>query len=114
MTKVTRRTTLKLGLAAVVGAPLALAAARPAHAATHRVSIEGFAFVPASISVAVGDTIIFTNNDGAPHTATADDASFDTGRLRRGNIGEVTVAAAGSTAYHCRFHPNMKGVITAA
>ena len=114
MTEVTRRTALKLGLATAVGAPLVLAGTRTAQAATHRVSIEGFAFVPASISVAVGDTIVFTNNDGAPHTATADDASFDTGRLRRGKIAEVTVTAAGSTKYHCSFHPNMKGAITAA
>lgn len=114
MSDITRRAALRLGLAAVAAAPLALAGARPARAATHQVTIKGFAFEPNSLNVAVGDTIVFTNEDGAPHTATADDGSFDTGRLNRGKSGEITVGAAGTHSYFCKFHPNMKGSITAA
>ena len=72
MTLLTRRSALKFGLAAVTSAPLLLAGSRAAHAATHQVTIEGFAFVPATLEVAVGDTVVFTNKDGAPHTATAE------------------------------------------
>lgn len=107
MTTLTRRATL----ATLLAAPLAMQA-RKSHAAAHNVTIEGFAFSPASLSVAVGDTITFTNNDGAPHTATADGGAFETGRLNRGDSAEVIVTSAGEIAYRCAFHPNMRGTIT--
>ena len=109
MTTLTRRS----ALAALLAAPFALLA-RKSHAAAHSVTIEGFAFSPESLTVAVGDTITFTNNDGAPHTATADDGSFDTGRLNRGDSAEVTVTSAGEIAYRCAFHPAMRGTIAAS
>lgn len=107
MTKFTRRTILKTALAA----PLAMGATA-AMAATHQVAIQGFAFVPANLTIAAGDTVVFTNADGAPHTATALNGAFDTGRLRRNQAGEITVSAAGSYEYKCLFHPAMKGTIT--
>ncbi len=100
-------------LSGLMALPLVLVAGK-SHAATHQVSIEGFAFSPADLSVAVGDTVVFTNADGAPHTATAEDGSFDTGRLNRTQSGEITITAAGSHAYRCAFHPNMRGTITAS
>ena len=89
-----------------------LALARPARAATHKVTIKSFKFSPAQINVAVGDTIVFENEDGAPHTATAD--AFDTGRLNRGQSAEVEITSAGTHDYICKFHPNMKGSVTAS
>ena len=59
------------------------------------------------------DTITFTNEDGAPHTATADDGAFDTGRLTKGQSATVTVSASGDHAYKCLVHPSMKGTVTA-
>lgn len=109
MTSLTRRT----ALAALATAPLALIASRAA-AATYNVDIANFAFAPATLDIAVGDTVIFTNSDGAPHTATAVDGSFDTGRLNRNDSGQVTITAAGTYDYICTFHPSMKGVITAS
>lgn len=98
-------------LAFAAAAVLALAV--PAIAADHAVAIEGMKFVPAQISVAVGDTITFTNNDSAPHTATANDGTFDTGRLSRGESATVTISAGGSFDYICKIHPSMKGNVTA-
>ena len=98
-----------------IGAAAALAAmlAFPALAADHAVAIKGMKFVPAEITVAAGDTITFTNEDGAPHTATANDGSFDTGRLKRGESATVTIATAGAFDYICKVHPSMKGKVTA-
>ncbi|MBK8457107.1 MAG: cupredoxin family copper-binding protein [Phyllobacteriaceae bacterium] len=87
--------------------------ALPAFAADHAVEIKGMKFVPATLEVAVGDTITFANADGAPHTATADDGAFDTGRLNKGQSKQVTVAAAGDHAFKCLVHPMMKGTVTA-
>lgn len=90
-----------------------LLAALPAFAADHAVEIKGMKFVPAALEVAVGDTITFTNADAAPHTATAADGSFDTGRLNKGQSKQVTIAAAGDHAFKCLVHPMMKGSVAA-
>jgi amicyanin len=82
-------------------------------AADHAVSISGMKFDPPKLEVAVGDTITFTNQDAAPHTATANDGSFDTGRLSRGQSATVTIGAAGTFDYICTIHPSMKGQIVA-
>lgn len=101
-------------LAVAVAVPFVpVLAARPAFAAEHAVAIKGMRFVPPSISVASGDTITFTNEDSAPHTATADDGAFDTGRLGKGESATVTVSAAGDHPYTCLIHPMMKGTVTA-
>lgn len=101
-------------LTAFAAAPIALGAAGPARAATHTVTIKGFAYSPATLTVAAGDTIVFTNTDSAPHTATARDGSFDTGRLNRGDSAEVTLGEAGVHDYVCAFHGSMTGSITVA
>lgn len=92
--------------------PLAAGLATSASAATHEVAIQGFAFVPANLSIAVGDTVRFTNADNAPHTATSASAGLDTGRLGRGDSAELTFDTAGTFNYLCRFHPAMTGAIT--
>jgi Plastocyanin len=104
MTRLTRRSFL----IAAAGAPVALAAL-PALAATHQVTIQGMAFSPATITIARGDTIRWTNADSAPHTATFRDSGMDTGRLNRGASGEITFDRAGSFDYICAVHPSMRG-----
>ncbi len=91
----------------------ALTMALPAFAADHAVSIKGMKFNPPTLEVAAGDTITFTNEDGAPHTATALDGSFDTGRLGKGDKAQVKISAAGTFDYKCNIHPSMKGSVTA-
>lgn len=89
----------------------ALVAALPAQAATHEVQIAGMAFVPATLTIAVGDTVRFTNTDGAPHTATFTRGGLTTRRLGRGQSDELTFARAGSFDYVCEVHPHMTGRI---
>ena len=103
--------TRRSALTAVLSLPFA-AMALPARAATHKVVIKSFKFAPAQLNVAVGDTVVFENQDGAPHTGTG--KSFDTGRLNRGESGRVTISEAGTHDYICKFHPNMKGKIVAS
>jgi amicyanin len=94
-------------------AALTVMFAGSAIAADHAVSIAGMKFDPPTLEVAVGDTITFTNEDSAPHTATASDGSFDTGRLSRGQSATVTISAAGTFDYICTIHPSMKGQVVA-
>jgi plastocyanin len=104
---------LALGAWLVVAALVAmLSAGAPVRGATHAVNISGFAFSPASITVAVGDTVTWTNADSAAHTATASGGAFDSGTLNQGQSFSFTFATAGTFAYVCDFHSNMMGTIT--
>jgi plastocyanin len=78
-----------------------------------KVDIANFAFAPAEIEAKVGDTITFTNQDSAPHTATATaGAGFDSGALEQGKSFSYTTKKAGTIKFVCSFHPNMVGTIT--
>src|SRR5690242_17259038 len=76
---------------------------------TVEVVIERFAFMPASIEVRPGDTVVFINRDIVPHTATSLDGSWTTKDIPRGGSEALVVPANGSGTYDCRYHPAMKG-----
>ena len=79
------------------------------------VTIAGFAFDPSPMTVHVGDTVAWTNSDAVNHTATADDASWNTGTLSQGETSNgITFNTAGTFAYHCAIHSAMHGTIIVA
>jgi plastocyanin len=88
------------------GAPRATAAADTG------VTISDFQFAPASVTIDVGDTVTWTNEGPTPHSATADDRSFDTGIFEAGQSRSHTFDEAGTFAYFCTPHPNMRGTVT--
>ena len=75
-------------------------------------SIASFKFEPATLTVSVGTTVTWTNDDSASHTVTADDGSFTSGTLGKGGTFSQTFATAGTFAYHCAFHSSMTATIT--
>jgi plastocyanin len=82
-------------------------------AADQAVTIAGLAFSPASVTVSAGDTVTWTNNDQQTHTATADDASWNSGNIAGGGgTKSVTFTTAGTFPYHCAIHPAMTGSVT--
>ncbi|MEA2527184.1 MAG: hypothetical protein QOF73_4411 [Thermomicrobiales bacterium] len=85
--------------------------ASPAAGEGCEAKIEGFAFVPATIHISVGETVTWENYDDAPHTATGDNGEFDSGRLDKGATFSHTFTSAGTFSYHCDYHPNMKATI---
>ena len=111
MTTLTRRAFGKT-VAATFGVTLiANNALADGHAKKHTVAIKGFKFSPATLTIKVGDSVVFTNEDGAPHTATADNGAFDTGRLGKGESKSVKFTEAGNFTYFCGVHPAMKAEI---
>jgi LPXTG-motif cell wall-anchored protein len=80
-------------------------------AASQSVTIRDYAFSPRTVTVQPGDTVTWTNRDGVRHSATAEDGSFDTGLLGRGQSGEHTFREAGNYEYVCTPHPNMQGTV---
>lgn len=77
----------------------------------HDVKIKAFRFEPKKLIVHVGDTIRWTNEDLAPHTATAMDGSWDTGEIGKGESKSILVSEGMELSYFCAFHPHMKGEI---
>jgi plastocyanin len=75
------------------------------------VKIADFKFAPAQLTVKVGAKVTFSNSDKAPHTATAQDKSFDTDTLNQGAKKSVTFDKAGTYKYYCSFHRFMEGEI---
>jgi plastocyanin len=78
--------------------------------AVQRAAIVDFTHV--SITVAVGDTVRWTNGDDAPHTTTSSDGDWDSGTLANGGTFENTFTTAGAFAYVCTIHSSMTGTIT--
>ncbi len=76
------------------------------------VAIKDFLYKPENVTVSAGDSISFTNEDSANHTATANDGSFDTGTLEQGDSKSLTFDEPGTYAYICSFHPFMTGEVT--
>ena len=76
------------------------------------VDIRDFAFSPNPIEVAVGGTITWTNQDGVPHTTTAELREvMQSGAISPGTSFSQTFDTAGEFPYFCEFHPNMQGSI---
>jgi plastocyanin len=83
-----------------------------AHAASDTtVTIADFSFTPASITIHVGDTVTWTNHGPSAHTATANNGSFNTGVLQKGQSGSHTFNTAGTFSYICSIHPFMHGTV---
>jgi len=79
---------------------------------THYIDIQGFAYSPSSITINVGDTIVWTNYDSASHTVTSNDGTFDSGGISTGSTFSFTFTNAGTFNYFCSPHPNMTGSVT--
>lgn len=94
--------------------PGATPPATPAPPATAAVQLAGAQFSPSTVTVAVGGTVTWSNNDGSKHTVTADNASFDSGTLNAGATFTHTFTAAGTYTYGCDFHGNMRGTVIVA
>ncbi len=76
-----------------------------------KVEIVDFTYDPDPVTVQVGGKVIWLNQDAEPHTATAEDGSFDTGTLEEGKLKSENFKEVGTYAYVCDFHPDMHGTV---
>jgi plastocyanin len=76
-----------------------------------KVKIVEFVYGPDPVTVQVGGKVTWQNEDTAPHTATADDGSFDTGTIEQGKIKSETFKQPGTFTYFCEIHPTMHGTV---
>ncbi|MFH9006412.1 cupredoxin family copper-binding protein [Streptomyces afghaniensis] len=93
---------------------LPLLPAGQASAASYSVTMKGYAFSPASLSVPAGSTVTWTNQDTAPHDVktTSGPVSIHSPMLDKGQSWSFTFTTAGSYGYVCTVHANMTAGIT--
>lgn len=77
----------------------------------NQVTIDGFAFAPATLTVAAGTTVTWTNRDEEPHTVAASDGSFHSPGMGTGATFTHTFTDAGTFDYVCSIHPMMRGTV---
>ncbi len=79
-----------------------------------QVSIQNYAFSPASLTVAAGTTVVWTNKDTAPHTVTVSSGpvKFNSPNLQTGDSYTYTFTTPGTYNYYCAVHPNMTASVT--
>jgi len=84
-----------------------------ATAATHTVAMDGTTFKPGSLTIKLGDTVVWTNEDPFPHTATAIAATpaFDSKPLAPGGRFTFRPTAKGDYPYKCTLHTTMRGTL---
>ena len=97
------------GVTMVVGcvvlvALLALGGGGARAAATVSVSIQNFAFSPTPVTINVGDTVTWTNNDSINHTTTSNTGIWDSGLMGPGASFSHTFIQAGTFDYLCTIH----------
>lgn len=96
---------------AAPAAPAAPANTSSAPVSGTAVSIDNFAFAPATLTVHRGDTVTWTNHDEEPHTVAAGDGSFRSPGMDSNATFSFTFTNPGSYDYICSIHPSMHGTV---
>jgi plastocyanin len=104
---------MKLLAALALLAGLAFAArvpmARAAEEGGAKVSIANFAFTPEEITIAAGESVTWTNDDGAPHGLEYRDGAPGVNPLLPGAAFSRRFDKPGTYEYNCSVHPYMTG-----
>jgi plastocyanin len=69
------------------------------------------AFNPNPVTVSIGTTLTWTNQDSVPHTSTSDASGWQSGSLSPGAHFDFTFQSADTFHYHCAIHPGMIGTV---
>jgi plastocyanin len=80
-------------------------------AATAAVQIENFKFAPATLEIAAGDTVTWTNHDDEIHALSSDDGAFHSPGIDGDAVFSHTFDKPGTYPYRCTLHPQMTGTI---
>ena len=98
-----------LAVAVLLGLLFVVPGGRASAATTYRVTMSGYAYRPAALTIPAGATVTWTNEDTAPHDVktTSAPAAFHSPMLNKGSSWSFTFTTPGTYAYYCTVHPNM-------
>jgi plastocyanin len=100
-----------IGKVVTVTLAVTLALAATGDAATPRVQISQFKFVPAQLTVPVGATVTWANDDEETHTVTATDRAYTSSGLEHAETFAHRFTAPGTYTYFCALHPHMTATV---
>jgi plastocyanin len=99
-------------IVAAAGLRTASADSPPPSASPVMVFIRNSLFFPSSLTVKVGTTVTWRNDDvQLSHTVTSTTGIFDSHNLDRGVVYSYKFTKAGKYPYTCTYHPFMKGIV---
>ena len=75
------------------------------------VTMSNLSFSPSTLTVSVGTSVTWKNNDSVQHSVTSDTGLFDSGLFNAGGSYSHTFSTAGTYNYHCSIHAGMTGKI---
>jgi len=75
------------------------------------VVMDGTQFTPGDLSVSVGQTVRWRNDDPFPHNVESKAGGFHSGDLEPGTRWQFKVTERGTFDYECSLHPGMKGTV---
>jgi plastocyanin len=84
--------------------------AKAAERVTHTVIIDGLKYIPETVTVKRGDSVVWINKDPFPHTVTAAGV-FDSHSIDAGKSWKYIARKGGDYRYICTLHPNMTGTL---
>jgi plastocyanin len=109
---VKRKSVLQIGLLLSVGLLWQCAAAptEPPPSSGHNVSITSSGFTPRTLTISVGETVTWTNNDNATHSVESGtfmnpSGDFITDNIGAGGSDTITFSSRGTFPYYCVIHP---------
>lgn len=76
---------------------------------TQNITIENFAFNPPKLTIPVGTSVTWKNNDSVSHNIKSE--NFASKDLNEGETFSYTFNNKGTYSYICGIHPSMKGII---
>lgn len=82
-----------------------------AEAAPNTIEISNFSFAPAALTVPVGTTVTWVNEDDEPHTVVDSDTLFKSHALDTGDKFSFTFTTPGKFQYFCTIHAHMVGMV---
>jgi plastocyanin len=76
----------------------------PVEAENSSVDIRDSSYGPSALTIPQGTTVVWTNSGSYPHTVTADDNTFDSGKMVQGDSFSFSFEEPGEYPYHCVYH----------
>jgi plastocyanin len=95
---------------ATTGATSGSSTGAAAKSGTVTIDMQNIAFNPKSVTVKVGQTVKWVNEDDVPHNVVGGPLKSDT--FNKGGSYEYTPKKAETISYVCTIHPGMKGTLT--
>src|ERR1700742_738162 len=116
---------LEVAALGLVGTPAARAALDPGHSSSSapapvvatatpvKDDIVKNTYTPTTMTVPLGTTVPWINEDEAPHTVTTTKApvAFDSGSFDKGKSFSYTFTKPGAYGYYCAAHPDMQASV---